>query len=106
MDQSLALNALAPYLALAKSATSPRAAADLITQATSAQNTYVFAELLQQPNIQALQGNEQFGSSFELLKIFAWGTWEDYKGLTTQLEHTWSYQLTSNALQQHQVSLI
>jgi COP9 signalosome complex subunit 7 len=80
MDQSLALNALAPYLALAKSATSPRAAADLVAQATSAQNTYVFAELLQQPNIQALNGQEQFGGSFELLKIFAWGTWEDYKG--------------------------
>ena len=79
MDQSLALNALAPYLALAKSATSPRAAADLVTQATSAQNTYVFAELLQQPNVQALQGNEQFGGLYELLKIFAWGTWEDYK---------------------------
>ena len=82
MDQSLALNALAPYLALAKSATSPRAAADLVTQATSAPNTYVFAELLQQPNVQALQGNEPFGGSYELLKIFAWGTWEDYKGLS------------------------
>jgi COP9 signalosome complex subunit 7 len=80
MDQSLALNALAPYLALAKSATSPRAAADLITQATSAPNTYVFAELLQQKNVQALQGNEQYGGHFELLKCFAWGTWEQYKG--------------------------
>lgn len=80
MDQSLALNALAPYLALAKSATSPRAAADLITQATSAPNTYVFAELLQQRNVQALQGNEQYSSHFELLKCFAWGTWEQYKG--------------------------
>jgi COP9 signalosome complex subunit 7 len=80
MDQSVALNALAPYLALAKSATSPRAAADLIAQATSAQNTYVFAELMRQPNIQALKDQEQFGGSYELLKIFAWGTWEDYKG--------------------------
>ena len=80
MDQSLALNALAPYLALAKSATSPRAAADLITQATSAQNTYVFAELLHQPNVQALQNHEQYGSSYELLKTFAWGTWEEYTG--------------------------
>ncbi|KAK3708799.1 hypothetical protein LTR37_011320 [Vermiconidia calcicola] len=79
MDQSLALNALAPFVALAKSATSSRAAADLITQATSAQNTYVFAELLQQPNVRSLQGHEQYGGHYELLKCFAWGTWEEYK---------------------------
>ena len=79
MDQSRALNALAPFLALAKSATSPRASADLVTQATSAQNTYVFAELLQQPNVQALKGNEQYGNFYDLLTVFAWGTWEGYK---------------------------
>lgn len=79
MEQSVALNALAPFLALAKSATSPRAAADLITQATSSPNTYIFAELLQQTNIQALQSNEQYGGHLELLKCFAWGTWEQYK---------------------------
>lgn len=78
-DQSRALNALAPFLALAKSATSPRAAADLITQATSAPNTYVFAELLQQPNIRSLAADEQYGSHYALLETFAWGTWESYK---------------------------
>lgn len=82
MDQSRALNALAPYLALAKSATSPRAAADLITQATSAQNTFVFAELLAQPNVQKLKGDEQYGSVYRLGELFAWGTWEQYKGMT------------------------
>jgi len=80
MDQSRAINALAPFIALAKSATSPRAAADLVVQATSASNTYVFAELLQQPNLHALAGHEQFGSFHELLKVFAWGTWESYQG--------------------------
>ncbi|KAK3114826.1 hypothetical protein LTR53_006437 [Teratosphaeriaceae sp. CCFEE 6253] len=83
MDQSRALNALAPFVALAKSATSPRAAADLVTQATSAPNTYVFAELLQQPNVQALEGQEQYGNFHELLKVFAWGTWESYKATPT-----------------------
>ena len=78
-DQSRALNALAPFLALSKSATSPRAAADLITQATSAPNTYVFAELLQQANICALAKDEQYGAHFTLLETFAWGTWETYK---------------------------
>lgn len=81
MDQTRALNALAPYLALANSATSPRAAADLVTKATSDPNTYVFAELLQQSNVQALKGNEEFGAYFELLRVFAWGTWEGYKGM-------------------------
>lgn len=78
MDQSKAINALAPFIALAKSANSPRAAADLINQATSAANTFVFAELLQQPNIQALAGNEQYASSLTLLQTFAWGTWKSY----------------------------
>ncbi|KAF2868821.1 hypothetical protein BDV95DRAFT_499785 [Massariosphaeria phaeospora] len=79
MEQTRALNALEPYLALTKSATSPRAAADLVTQATSAPNTYVFAELLQTPNIQALRSSEDYASHLTLLEIFAWGTCEDYK---------------------------
>jgi len=79
MDQSRALNALAPFLALAKSANSPRAASDLITQATSSPNTYVFAELLQQPNIRKLASDEQYGNHFALLKNFAYGTWESHK---------------------------
>jgi len=79
MDQTRALNALAPYVALAKSATSPRAAADLITQATSAPNTYVFAELLAQPNVQKLKQNEEYAHFYRLGEAFAWGTWESYK---------------------------
>lgn len=80
MEQTRALNALEPFLALSKHANSPRAAADLITQATSAPNTYVFAELLQTPNIQSLLGSEEYASYLTLLEIFAWGTWGDYKG--------------------------
>ncbi|KAK5113945.1 hypothetical protein LTR62_003068 [Meristemomyces frigidus] len=78
MEQIRALNALAPFLALAKSATSPRAAADLVTQATSAQNTYVFAELLGHPNVQALASDKQYAGHLELLKVFAYGTCESY----------------------------
>jgi len=85
MEQSRALNALAPFLALAKSATSPRAASDLVTQATSAPNTYVFAELLQQPNIRKLATDEQYASHLTLLETFAWGTWESYKASSTPL---------------------
>ncbi|KAJ9646333.1 hypothetical protein H2199_002382 [Coniosporium tulheliwenetii] len=79
MEQTRALNALEPFLALSKSANSPRAAADLVAQATSAPNTYVFAELLQTPNIQALRQSPDYASYLTLLEIFAWGTWEDYQ---------------------------
>jgi COP9 signalosome complex subunit 7 len=82
MEQTRALNALEPFIALSKSANSPRAAADLIAQATSAQNTYVFAELLQTPNIQALRSSDagSHAAAYKLLEIFAWGTYSDYKG--------------------------
>ncbi|KAL2039259.1 hypothetical protein N7G274_007927 [Stereocaulon virgatum] len=81
MDQTQqkALNALEPFILLSKSANSPRAAADLVTQATSAPNTFVFAELLQTPNIQSLQtASEEYARYLTLLQIFAWGTWSDY----------------------------
>ena len=81
MDQTQqkALNALEPYVLLSKSATSPRAATDLITQATSTPNTYVFAELLQTPNIQSLRtASSDYAPYFTLLEIFSWGTWSDY----------------------------
>jgi len=80
MDQTQqkALSALEPYILLSKSANSPRAAADLVTQATSAPNTFVFAELLQTPNIQALQtASSEYSPYLTLLQIFAWGTWSD-----------------------------
>lgn len=79
--QQKALNALESYILLSKSATSPRAAVDLITQAISAPNTYVFAELLQTPNIQALRSAAPENARYlTLLEIFAWGSWSDYQG--------------------------
>lgn len=79
MEQQRAINALEPFLALSKSATSARAAADLITKATSAPNTYVFAELLHTPNVAALRDSSDFASYYKLLEVFAWGTWTDYQ---------------------------
>ncbi|PVH76376.1 hypothetical protein DL98DRAFT_517967 [Cadophora sp. DSE1049] len=72
------MNALAPFLALTKTANSPRAAANLIEGATSAPNTFIFAELLQAPNIQALANSPEFSSHLSLLKIFSYGTYTDY----------------------------
>jgi len=78
MEQTKALNALEPFLALTKSASSPRAAADLIIRATSNPNTFVFAELLAAPQIQALAEAPEQASHLTLLKIFSYGTYADY----------------------------
>ncbi|EAW10690.1 putative COP9 signalosome subunit 7 (CsnG) [Aspergillus clavatus NRRL 1] len=86
MDQvhNRAIEALQPFihLANANSATSPRFIANLITNATSNPHTYVFAELLETPTIQALRSQdtpEEFQGYLTLLEIFAWGTWQDYQ---------------------------
>ncbi|KAI1209650.1 uncharacterized protein F4807DRAFT_425749 [Annulohypoxylon truncatum] len=83
MEQTKALNALEPYLALTKSATSPRAAADLVTQATSNPNTYVFAELLQAPQIQSLSQTPEYAPYLQLLEIFSHGTYQTYAAAQT-----------------------
>ncbi|KAI1756817.1 PCI domain-containing protein [Xylaria castorea] len=85
MEQTKALNALEPFLALTKSATSPRAAANLITQATSNPNTYVFTELLQTPQIQALSQSPEHASYLKLLEIFSYGTYASYHTSSTTL---------------------
>ncbi|KAH0553138.1 COP9 signalosome complex subunit 7a, partial [Trichoglossum hirsutum] len=80
MEHTKALNALEPFVLLAPSANSPRAVADLITRATSAPNTFVFAELLETRNVQALaRANDEWKPYLTLLQIFAWGTWMDYQ---------------------------
>ena len=77
--QQRALNALEPYIILAKSANASQAAAQVVAQATSAPHTFVFAELLQTPNIHALRdASSEQASYHSLLQIFAWGTWSDY----------------------------
>ncbi|KAL8803308.1 MAG: hypothetical protein Q9182_003266 [Xanthomendoza sp. 2 TL-2023] len=77
--QQKARNALESFILLSSSASSPRAAADLVKQATSAPNTYVFAELLQTKNVAALKtGPAEYLPHHTLLEIFAWGTWADY----------------------------
>lgn len=103
MEQTKALNALEvwpsakrplerletdhsqPFLALSKSATSPRAAADLVTRATSAPNTFIFAELLQTPQIQALASDPSFAPHHRLLQLFSWGTYQSYRDAASDL---------------------
>ncbi|PFH57276.1 hypothetical protein XA68_15285 [Ophiocordyceps unilateralis] len=85
MEQAKALNALEPFLALSKSATSPRAAADLVIRATSAPNTFVFAELLQTPQLQALARSPDYSSHLRLLHIFSYGTYQTYLAAAADL---------------------
>jgi len=63
---------------MTKSATSPRAAADLIIRATSAPNTYIFSELLATPQIQSLSTSSEYSNHLTLLQIFSYGTYTDY----------------------------
>ncbi|PHH67091.1 hypothetical protein CDD81_4486 [Ophiocordyceps australis] len=79
MEQIKALNALEPFVVLSKAATSPRAAAELVTRATSAPNTFVFAELIQTPQIQALANSPEHAPQLALLRIFSHGTYASYK---------------------------
>ncbi|KAL4787277.1 hypothetical protein BJX76DRAFT_319386 [Aspergillus varians] len=86
MDQvhHRALDALQSFVALADSSsnTSPRYVANIITNATSSPHTYVFAELLERPAIQALRSPDtpaELQGYLTLLEIFAWGTWQDYQ---------------------------
>ncbi|KGO64541.1 hypothetical protein PITC_093810 [Penicillium italicum] len=86
MDQThtRALEALQPFIHLARSnsAGSPRFIANLITNATSSTQTYVFAELLELPAVQALRSPDtpaEFKGYLKLLEIFAWGTWQEYQ---------------------------
>lgn len=85
MDQvhTRALEALQPFVHLANSSNSPtpRFVVNLITNATSSPNTYVFAELLETQAVQALgspENSEEHRSYLRLLELFAWGTWEEY----------------------------
>ena len=83
--QNRAIAALQPFLHLALTAKSPspRILADLITRATSAPGTYVFAELLQTPAIQSLRSEDtpqEFKNYLTALQIFSHGTLADYLG--------------------------
>ncbi|KAE8144806.1 hypothetical protein BDV25DRAFT_85753 [Aspergillus avenaceus] len=86
MDQThtRAMEALQPFIHLANSnsATSPKFVANLITNATSSPNTYVFAELLEIQMVQALRSTDtpaEYQGYLTLLEIFSWGTWQDYQ---------------------------
>jgi len=75
--------ALQQFLILAKSAKG-KACSALIQQALAAPNVLVFGELLGHPNVQQLAGTEE-QKTFDLLKLFAYGTYQEYKANAANL---------------------
>ncbi|KAA0202085.1 hypothetical protein HAZT_HAZT001808 [Hyalella azteca] len=65
------------FLILAKSAKGA-AAVQLIKEALEAPGLYVFAELLQMPNIKELNSVVEYSSYYRLVEVFAFGVYEDY----------------------------
>ncbi|EGN94145.1 hypothetical protein SERLA73DRAFT_188732 [Serpula lacrymans var. lacrymans S7.3] len=68
---------LEPFLLMSKSAKGA-AAAKLVQDATSAPGVFVFAELLELPNIQELTNSEQHAPYISLLQLFSYNTYQDY----------------------------
>ncbi|EIM92049.1 uncharacterized protein STEHIDRAFT_70516 [Stereum hirsutum FP-91666 SS1] len=66
-----------PFVLMSKSAKGA-AAAKLVQDATSAPGLFVFAELLDVPSIQELANNPTHSSSYTLLQLFAYKTYQDY----------------------------
>ncbi|KAJ3219690.1 COP9 signalosome complex subunit 7a [Dinochytrium kinnereticum] len=94
-------NSLQTFLLLAKSAKGT-ACTQLIQDALNANGVFVFAELLEVPNVKELQQSPQFKQYYDLLSLFAYGTYEDYKANSHTLP-----QLTPNQLKKlKQLSIV
>ncbi|CAN8071052.1 unnamed protein product [Agarophyton chilense] len=78
MTSPAAADALLHYLSQARLA-SPAAAAQLCVDATEDANLYVFSELLAQRSIQSLAWDQTYAKYVQLLRLFAYGTLEQYQ---------------------------
>ncbi|KAF3167654.1 hypothetical protein TWF225_007878 [Orbilia oligospora] len=77
-DSTKYLQALEEFIVLGKSAPGAAAVAN-IQKCISSPNCFVFAELLELPNVQALQNDPDHAKWLEALKLFAYGSYMDYK---------------------------
>lgn len=82
-EKTNASNPLEQYVLLAKAAKGA-AAVVLIKQVLEAPGVYVFGELLEMPNIQELANGEHV-KHHNLLNLFAYGTYKDYKEKKAEL---------------------
>ncbi|KAF3310971.1 hypothetical protein TWF173_009091 [Orbilia oligospora] len=77
-DSTKYLQALEEFIVLGKSAPGAAAVAN-IQKCISSPNCFVFAELLELPNVRALQNDPDHAKWLEALKLFAYGSYMDYK---------------------------
>ena len=73
---------LEPFLLMGKGAKGA-AAAKLVQDATSAPGVFVFGELLELDGVKGLETSH--ANVYELISLFAYGTFEDYKGASCQV---------------------
>ena len=77
MPEHSSTSALEAFVLLANGAKNA-AAVNLVQQVLEASGVYVFGELFDHPNIEALENSESGNGYFRLLKIFAYGIYADY----------------------------
>ncbi|TPX67524.1 hypothetical protein SpCBS45565_g03707 [Spizellomyces sp. 'palustris'] len=75
---------LEPFLLLSKNAKGA-ACVQLIQDALSAPGVYVFSELLEMPTVQELSQNPQQEPYVNLLRLFTYGTYQDYRANAASL---------------------
>ncbi|KND03258.1 uncharacterized protein SPPG_02310 [Spizellomyces punctatus DAOM BR117] len=75
---------LEPFLLLSKNAKGA-ACVQLIQDALSAPGVYVFSELLEMPTVQELSQNPEQEPYVNLLRLFAYGTYQDYRANAASL---------------------
>ncbi|XP_046381079.1 COP9 signalosome complex subunit 7b-like [Haliotis cracherodii] len=90
--EKTAANPLEQFVLLAKTAKGA-AAVSLIKQVLDAQGVYVFGELLDMPNIQELSTGPH-APYFQVLNLFAYGTYREYKANVAMLPELTAGQLT------------
>mmetsp|Transcript_79312 Transcript_79312/g.232995 ORF Transcript_79312/g.232995 Transcript_79312/m.232995 type:complete len:266 (+) Transcript_79312:60-857(+) len=85
-------SALSQFVILAQTAQG-KACEALVRQALDHSGVFVFGELLECENVQALQGTPEGARLLELLQIFAYGTYPDYKARRGELPELGAAQL-------------
>ncbi|XP_076087068.1 COP9 signalosome complex subunit 7b-like [Mytilus galloprovincialis] len=92
MTEKSSSNPLEQFVLLAKTAKGA-AALELVKQALEAPGVYVFGELLDMPNVKELATGAH-AQYFDLLNIFAYGTYSDYKERKGKLPDLTQAQMT------------
>lgn len=73
------------FISTAKALNDHKSAAELIEKVIDSPNVYSFSDLLEVPTIASMQAQEEFKKFYELLKIFSYGTYLDYKSSKNKL---------------------